>query len=450
MAGAQVRVVRAGERLLIAERKTDPNGGFRVPGLLGGQYQLKVSKSGYLSSRTLVESDQPATVHLVGLAAIIGRVVDAGGRPVPGARVCTRSENAPPTPCEPGSPVTATADRTGSYRLGGLLPGQYRISAILSASPGSKQGGFTTYDQPVEVSQGQVLSNIDMTLASSSMYAVSGHLDGVNSGQQYVVALAPADQPQAAVALGYAVDGRFRLEGVSPGSYRLFASGPVRGRSIRGALLGPESLYGEARVEVLGQDVSNVTVGLSQGVDVLVRLVDDAIPGESLCPESARVRLRPLEDRAVTMPEQVQASRTGELVRGVAPGRYWLSAEDLGDSCFDSSNVVTIDTESRNVTLVLTSAGAIVGTLTHGGKPVGGLGVILTPTSAAVVRSPESPVVAAQSDADGRFEFSNLAPGLYRIIRAPAGGHRLDGSPSIEIEVIGGAVTEIDLPVRDD
>ena len=60
-------------------------------------------------------------------------------------------------------------------------------------------------------------------------------------------------------------DGSFHLEGIPPGSYQLFASGPVRGYGGRGALLDADPRFGQVRVEVGGQDVEGLTIEVDEG-----------------------------------------------------------------------------------------------------------------------------------------------------------------------------------------
>jgi protocatechuate 3,4-dioxygenase beta subunit len=108
---------------------SDDEGRFEIDVPGGVTYTLAVTKSGYLGS-TLRQSAARSPrisleISLVRAAVIAGRVLDPSGNPVVSVRV--RLQRA-----EAGAAfeIWATTDDLGTYRVGGLLPGRYRIETI--------------------------------------------------------------------------------------------------------------------------------------------------------------------------------------------------------------------------------------------------------------------------------------------------------------------------------
>jgi hypothetical protein len=76
----------------------------------------------------------------------------------------------------------------------------------------------------------------------------------------------------------------------------------------------------------------------------------------------------------------------------------------------------------------------------------------------AVCPDPARGIQAAHSDSEGRFSFTGLRPGKYRIGAqllsdrpagrgGAAGSNRWSAEKMTEIDLPGGAVTDVDLPV---
>jgi hypothetical protein len=80
---------------------------------------------------------------------ISGRVVDASGAPVPGARVALSSSSAPV------SDIAALTDAGGNFRRGGLAPGAYTLQVHKTGQP--------PRTVPVDVADGQQV-NLEVRL----------------------------------------------------------------------------------------------------------------------------------------------------------------------------------------------------------------------------------------------------------------------------------------------
>jgi hypothetical protein len=106
---------------------TGADGSYTVPNVPAGMYAVTASRTGYTPTTLnpiIVGAGQTATVNvsLVSLlGSVSGRVTDPAGLAVAGATVTT-------TPAT----STATTDAQGTYRISGMTPGSYTVTASKS------------------------------------------------------------------------------------------------------------------------------------------------------------------------------------------------------------------------------------------------------------------------------------------------------------------------------
>jgi hypothetical protein len=296
ISGSAVR----GQRLL----STDDTGHFQLAGLPTGTYTAVVSKPGYVS--TYYGSRRPGrapgtpfaladgqrrdlTIPLLHGAVVTGVITDPFGRPLPDIRVSVlelRSVNGERRLV--GVPTTGpnanTTDERGIYRLWGLPPGTFVVSAApnglpsnaavrqitsmdldwarqqltsgrAGTSPAPDAGhtvGYATVYFPgvvdaasgvqITVAAGQERSGIDFSLQIVPTAVLDGTvlgLDGqpVTAGTQVLLTRAQGPQPTGGGVVagpfpprGAVLDrfGKFNLAGVEPGQYTLTARGSGR------------------------------------------------------------------------------------------------------------------------------------------------------------------------------------------------------------------------------
>lgn len=467
-ASAGVRIYKADSGALAADLDTDSNGIFEAPGLPAGDYRVEVSKPNFIPATARLRGAGSAIViRLVRRGAVAGSVLDHQGQPVRNASVFAIPKPAAGEPLrvlrDGSSGTFALTDERGQYRLYGLPPGEYAVAATIGASSmsvgmtggsqtsarlGSRVALFPTNAQPrfLNISGGEQHRDIDFTIEPTTLNVVQGSMELPKVDGQFWLALTPVDQPGFAVAVTIArAGGSFRFEGVPSGSYHLFASGPCRARGGFGGYLEPHPLFARSRVDVAGQDVEGVTLGVERGRSAAFRLRLPA--SNAACPATTQVRLTPMEDWSMHLERSVDvtAAQT-RTIEDLAPTRYQISVGKPGDSCY-SIGAGTLDltgtSSSEPREIVLAPAGSLQGRLTGTAKP-GEFSIVLVSPDPA---SGAQPMQVAVAGDDGKFAFAGLRPGRY-LITAQAAGRRWvpDLASMFEIEISGGTPTQVDLP----
>ena len=236
---------------------TDANGRYEIGELPAGRYTIVASKPNYVRAsygqrRPLgpgtpidVAAGQIATridFSMQRTGAIAGRIVDELGDPAAGVQVSAmrrmfvNGENR----LVNGGPPQMTND-VGEYRLWGLMPGQYFVSATLRSAMGDSNDTIayapTLYPgtpnpieaQRIAVAAGQTIAGINLTLLPVTPSRIAGVV--VDSrGQPMSGAFVNVLHRSGASPMGGAggtqvkPDGTFAIGGLAPGEYTLRAS----------------------------------------------------------------------------------------------------------------------------------------------------------------------------------------------------------------------------------
>jgi protocatechuate 3,4-dioxygenase beta subunit len=318
---------------------TDAQGRYEFKDLPAGRFTLSVSKSGFVtmqygqnrpfqSGRPIELTDgqvmDKADVALPRGGAVSGRVVDEFGEPVADASVSAmrmeyssgRRRLAPT-----GRP--STTNDLGQFRLFGLPPGEYYVSATLRSMDsmifdmlGSSAGGpvgsnnstgyAATYypgtpnpaeAQRLSLSVGQEMSTVDIQMQPVHLARITGvatNSDG-KAMANAIVMLMPTMQEATAFAPGGTSrtdkNGNFTLSSVAPGEYTLqiqsmaaLMSVATEAMSMMGgdapSTSAPSAAAGEqefvsANVTVAGDDITGLIVTGTHGAKATGRLVFD-------------------------------------------------------------------------------------------------------------------------------------------------------------------------------
>jgi hypothetical protein len=465
----ELRVARAGVRQLVADLETGGDGRFRADAVPDGDYAIEVLKPNFVSATLRVRlgpESAPLFVRLARFGVISGRVADADGRAVPGVNITAMTRRAGGAMQPFGFSIRL--DESGQYRVFNLPPGEYAVAASYGAASAAGASGGSGLRSTVgsgvlfypnnqrpqwfTVAGGEEYANTDFIIGTPALFRVSGTVQP--AGARYAVALTALDQPIIPVATQrlQSDSGTFELEGIPPGSYELYASGPVRGYGANMVFLGPEPVFGSIRVNVGGEDVKGLAVPVEKGrsASFILRSASPQQPAPAGCPATAGLKLARIEATGANPDRTVEVNFTKpQKLDDLAPGHYRLTVDRLGDSCYASGGVVDLTAPTEEpIAVAVASAASLRGRLTAASGRPGDYVVILVATDAT---EGTQPVQAVYPDAGFRFVVTGLRPGRYRIGAQPAAGATrarwaADLARMIEIDLPGGAPTDIDLP----
>jgi len=286
---------------------TDQDGRFAFPRLRPGEYRIELQRTGY------APLDEPGQGHTIELAdgqaidnlqlqmqkgaVIAGRILGPSGEPQAYVHVMAlRRMEGPRMPPRlipaPMQGMQQTND-LGEFRLAGLPPGEYFVSAapnmqspfggpgIAAPSPGqSRTAVTTTYypgttdqaaAQPVAVARGAEVGNISFMLQSLPIFRVSGVVvdeDGKPVAGAFVMLM---NDPRSGVFMGPGAsrapsgeDGQFTIDSVVAGTYHATATVPVTMLSTGGGVMTWSSSSGSG-VTVAAERPGGVTGGVVAG-----------------------------------------------------------------------------------------------------------------------------------------------------------------------------------------
>ena len=235
--------------------QTDEDGLYELGDLAAGKYRINAAKLGYTSAALEnqdVADGQTKTrvdITLPRYSAVTGRVLDEFGDPVEAVTVnltrITFEGGRRRLVSVRGVPSTATDD-AGHYRLYGLEPGQYILSAtvgqVVPNQPVSPLSGYApTYfpgtsnareAQLVPVPRSQDVTGLDFTLVATPTATITGTKAG-SDGQPLGGSLILMESQRSGAIItpptGARIfdDGRFEFPNVAPGDYVIQAD---RGR----------------------------------------------------------------------------------------------------------------------------------------------------------------------------------------------------------------------------
>ena len=282
-----------------AQTTTDSEGRYRLNGLAASTYSVTVlapafvdaesvnyspygGKMVFLSTAEVVEN---VDLKLMRGAVITGRITDEDGKPAVEERV---NLDIVPDPSGRRSvdmsrmygDMYQTDDR-GVYRIYGLPPGRYRISAGSDASgfprSNSGRGSFarTFYGDTreegkatiVELSEGTEATNIDIRLGRrGTTFSISGRVVNSENGEP-LPGVRPTHgnvsktNPSGVFIVGLPTNsrGEFRLDRIEPGRLTIYVTSRLEGGDF----------YSEPIViDVVDRDITNLEIKAIRGVTI--------------------------------------------------------------------------------------------------------------------------------------------------------------------------------------
>jgi hypothetical protein len=321
---AQVRI--SGPDIGTKTVLTDNQGRYELKDLPAGRFNVSVTKSGYVSMQygqnrpyepgrpiELVDSQvlDRADISMPRGGVLAGRVVDETGEAVIEADVTAmrmQFQNGKRRLVATGR--NATTNDLGQFRLYGLPPGEYYVSATLRnagalidmiAAPGvigsNQTAGYaSTYypstpnpaeAQRVTLSVGQELPAVDIQLQPVKLTKITGVAlgsDGKPISGASVMLLPSMKDVMLALPLGSArtdKNGNFTINGVSPGDYTLsvqsggafFATGgagnvmmfSLKSDDPASPAAPPQREFGSTSLSANGEDITGLVITTTRG-----------------------------------------------------------------------------------------------------------------------------------------------------------------------------------------
>jgi Carboxypeptidase regulatory-like domain len=463
---------RAGRLTVVS----DEDGNFQAEGLDSVPYVISATAPGYVlvpnkrGETNYSFAGQAVTVTMIRGGVITGKVTSATGDPlirIAVRAIRVRDEDGRPDNTGVGNfrPQRMTDDR-GIYRLYGLAPGSYLVSAggsnMNNMNPSRQatpyHGRIVTYHPSdtrdaateVKVIGGDVITGIDIRYREERGFAISGKIIGVPGGgagrQQTGTNISLRNPATGAIIattfLSSEIDQTgYAFYGVPNGEYTLM--------STRGGFNDPSSMSATPRrVTVNGRDLSGVDLTLAPNAAIEGTVTVESVSSAEKC---VKPRESYLEEIVVRAKREDAGAKTdlpysfysamnyiglndkgGFAIRNLRPGRHRIDMELPGEDWFlktmtrtgatpanDPRNGITLKSGDHVTGLAITlatGAAGLKGKITTAGNASvpSRLRVHLVPAETPA-KDDQLRFAEALVESNGSFRFANLAPGKYLI-----------------------------------
>jgi hypothetical protein len=421
---------------------TDANGVFRAV-LPAGDYQVWAERNGYIfapnasASKVTVVAGETArdfTIKMNRHGVIAGRVLDEDGEPmahvqVNGLRWVLQNGQRVLTP----QAGMASTNDLGEFRLFGMAPGKYLVSAQSHLRGNAFLQGRQTYApvffpgvsdagaaQAIEVTPGSTRQGIDLRLHKVPVVRVTGKVSGLSVAERPTPENAPRRggamvslMPRTGVvsmggqqSAGVNPDGDFELPAVPSGSYilRVNVFGP--GQDRRSARL---------NLEVGDRDISGLALKLEPAAELKGQIRAEGSPAltstmvylEQPAPAPASVYGRPdAEGRFSVANVNPEVYRV--RVQGL-PAGYYVKSVRIGSQDAQPSLDLSGGVSGELIVTLEKGTAELSGmVLDKDQKPAIGVQVVILGSRNEIVRN-------IMTDAQGRYSLTELPPGEYKI-----------------------------------
>ena len=460
---AQVRVVAPDARESRVAT-TDAQGRFEIKELPAGRYTMTASKGGFVAlqygqrrpseSGTPIELADGQTIDKLSIAlprgsVLGGRITDEFGEPVANASVTAfryayAGGARRMTPA--GQNARDTTDDLGHYRLFGLPPGDYYVSATLRSTgpevtdPMGELSGYASTYFPgttnvaeaarVTLAVAQENTGVSFGLIATRLVKVSGQVltsDGAAATNGMVMLMPANASGRPGVAMqqggnGNRIDqtGTFHVTNVAPGRYQ------VQARSG-----GREFELARMDLAVGTDDVDGLTLVTAPGAIVNGTIVSDTGEPFDFKSQQLQIGARP-GTPDLSGPVAMGAARVGDdwsfslrnitdavIVRTTGPQAWTLKSVFLNGQ--DITDIPTEFPPGQTVggmQIVLTKKiSALSGQITDSkGNPVLDATVVIFPSNEKLWTYQSRFIKAARPDQDGRYRVTTLPAESYLVL----------------------------------
>jgi protocatechuate 3,4-dioxygenase beta subunit len=439
---------------------TDVGGRFELKGIDPGRYRLKVSRTGFVTQEygqrtpndpgSEIRLSPGQNLHdllfrLIPWGIIAGRVLDEEGDPLPWAQVSALREVYSNGKRKLSAEALVPTNDLGEYRLFGLKPGRYFVSAKFKPGFHVVGRGEVREDEvddsrpefmpiyyrnspdpagasTITLRAGEEIPGVEILLRPVSTFRVRGRVYNVVAGRRsnagVIVQLEQRNSnvswgPPEHQAIVENSDGSFEIAGVLPGFYTLGAYWFEDGRRYQA----------RQPIEVSNANLEGTNLVITPGITIPGRIVWDGKP--SLDRDELLVSIAPADSRiSFNAPARVLGSSF--VMKDVFEGTYRLGVLGPSKDCYvksirygsgdalEAGFTVFRGTQS-SLEVTISSRGARVqGAVTDEDKiPVTGGWVVLVPDEAH--RDQSRLYQKAATDQYGHYLLRGIPPGDYKI-----------------------------------
>ncbi|HXD73292.1 MAG TPA: carboxypeptidase-like regulatory domain-containing protein [Vicinamibacterales bacterium] len=437
---------------------TDNNGAFEIRNLAAARYQLSAQKGSFVTLQygqtRPFEQGKPIDVHdaqvidkvdfnLPHGAVVTGRVVDETGEPQSNVQVTLQRYQYINGRRQLNTTSFASTNDIGEYRLFGVAPGQYFVTATMrlfnfsDAPPDDRSGYAPTYyggstnvndAQRITLAVGQQLNDINIGLAPTQLARITGTAvtsDGkpLTGGLVNLIQVLGQGSFFSSIGAQLKPDGSFSVGGVAPGDYILRGQSPL----TAGAL--PEQI--QASLTVNGQDITDLR---------LVGVKPSSVSGRVVPPAGSQANLGEL--MILTVPKvflplaggngNTRVNEDGTFDLKAQPGVVYLRLNAQG--AFSTTRIRTVRLNGVDVTdsgfeikpnedlrgfeVELTNQMAsVVGSVSDArGNPARDYTVLLFPRDRERWETTSRYLYVARPDQEGKYKAQYVLPGSYYAI----------------------------------
>ncbi|PWT78008.1 MAG: hypothetical protein C5B58_15885 [Acidobacteria bacterium] len=440
--------------------KTSADGRFELHNVPAGQYRLKVRRNGYVEFEygQKKSSDPGATftlrpgqtmsdlvLPLSRAAVIAGRVLDEDGEPMAGATLLALKQVYSEGQKKLDVAAESSSDDRGEYRLFGLKPGRYFLSAQpqiwgrttgdLEFSGADKQPGERNYAKvyypgvsnpgkatSISVKEGEEISAIDILMKEVAVFRIRGRVVNLISkrgNRETNVQVMGRGQEVAWDFVGgkptIKADGSFEMADILPGEYTVSAFFFDEGGKIYAA---------EEDVDVGNADVNGVTITIGPGVTIPGRISWEGKP--SWEGDDATVTAEPIQSGLFWGGRSHVDSEGQFSLKDVPQGAFRIRVAGLSKDCYikeirqgesvlaDDVLRVTRGSASPLEITVSSRGGRVEGVVTNEANlPTVGVWVVAVPEETK--RKMQRFFKSFTTDQYGRFNLRGMAPGRYTL-----------------------------------
>ena len=440
---------------------TDAAGNFAMAEIVPGKYRLWADRTGYVrqeygargattvgATLTIAPGQELSKVEfrLQPHAVVTGRITDEEGEPIAHVQVQTMSYRYMQGKRQLMPSGNSNTNDLGEYRIFGLPPGRYFLSATLrnqgmmsnivdrtaGARANEPELGYAPTYYPgtndprsavlIQVAAGKPLTNMDVRLVRTATVRIRGRVTNASPSPMArpMIMLIPRDSGfmlfDRNMSTTRSPDGKFELRGVTPGSYYLTAQihNGTENQSVR------------VPVDVGSADIEGLELAVSPGQEVTGTV---RIEGQTpVNPSMVRIFLEPKDPTPMMgggSPGVVKEDGTFSL-RNVMPDTYrvrvmgaqnqvYVKSVYAGQQEAKDGEVTVVAGAPPTLAIVASTAGGQIAGTVKGEKdaPWPGAAVILAPDTAK--RHRQDLFKFATTDQYGKFSLPSLAPGDYKL-----------------------------------